>query len=202
MEFKFKKADLGVFSTSDSDAAVRELKKGARLIGLTNGQFSLIDMIYSILKKTGPAHVVCATWSAGIKDAHQCKWMQDTNLIRSFQLLTDHSYATRQKKYAKSITELFGAENIRTAEMHAKFVLIHNESWKVCIRSSMNLNANKTCECYEIDCDEEIFDFFMSWVKHHFGAMPAGFEKSSRKARKSMDDYFSKMNQNMKGWWK
>src|SRR5690606_14254606 len=129
--FRFKAAEIGAFNDSTADAALSGFAKGCHILGMTMGQFSLIDMITSLLKKTGPADVYIATWSAGIKDAHQVRWMMDTNLIRGIRLLTDHSYVNRQKRYAASIEDLFGPENIRTSEMHAKFVLIGNEDYSV-----------------------------------------------------------------------
>jgi len=50
------------------DAVLDRLHPGGQVIGLTMGQWSLIDLLHSILKKTGPANVVIATWSAGIKE--------------------------------------------------------------------------------------------------------------------------------------
>tara|TARA_R110001599_G_scaffold332511_1_gene547976 strand:- start:23631 stop:24284 length:654 start_codon:yes stop_codon:yes gene_type:complete len=197
--FRFKTAELGVFSTSETRPVLADFEKGVRLMGLSQGKFSLIDLIHGILKKTGPAHVACCTWSAGIKDAHQIKWMMDSDLMLSFKLLTDHSYSTRQKKYAVSIEDLFGKENIRTSETHAKYTLIHNEEFKVTVRTSMNLNANKTCETFEIDEDDRIFDFYMDFVEHTFGTMPKGFESSSFKANKSLNQFFS-VNKNMQQW--
>lgn len=200
MNFRFKKAELGVFSTKDSDVVIRGLAHGARIMGLTRGEFSLIDLIHSILKKTGPAHVVCCTWSAGIKDVHQVKWLQDSELLRSFKLVTDHSFKTRQNKYALAIEDLFGLDNIRTSEIHAKFCLIHNEAWSVCIRTSMNLNANRTCESFEIDDDREIFDFYMRFIEHTFGTMPSGFVSESWKVAASLDKYFNDQNKNTSRW--
>lgn len=192
MKFRFKKAEIGKYKNIDPVHCIDKLSHGCRILGLTRGQFSLIDLIFAILEKVGPSHVICTTWSAGIKDAHQVRWMVDTNLIKSFKLITDHSYSTRQSKYALSLEELFGKENIRTSEIHAKFTLIHNESFKICIRTSMNLNANKTCENFEIDEDLEIFNFYMDFVEHHFGHMPKGFEESSRVVNKNLDKYFGK----------
>jgi 3D (Asp-Asp-Asp) domain-containing protein len=124
----------------------------------------------------------------------------NTNLIRSFKLITDHSYSTRQKKYALSLTELFGKENIRTSEIHAKFTLIHNENYKVTIRTSMNLNANRTCENLEIDEDEEVFKFYMDFIEHTFGEMPEGFTSESSIVNKKLDLFFNK-KQEVKKWW-
>lgn len=200
MNFRFKQAELGVFSTKDSDAVVHGLAHGSRIMGLTRGEFSLIDLIHSILKKTGSAHVVCCTWSAGIKDVHQVRWLLDSDLIRTFKLITDHSYKTRQKNYALAIEDLFGLDNIRTSEIHAKFVLIHNEAWAVCIRSSMNLNANRTCESFEIDDDREVFDFYMRFITHTFGEMPSGFVSENWKVSAALDKFFNTENKATKHW--
>ena len=163
------------------------MKPGLRLIGLTRGQFSLIDLIYSILQRVGGSEVVCVTWSAGIKDANTVKWMLDTDLIRKFMLCTDHSYKTRQAKYAVQLSELFGDENIRTSDVHAKFVLIRSERLFLTIRTSMNLNANRTCESFEIDESKEIFDFYFGFVRETFGEMPGGFVTDSATVNRALD---------------
>jgi hypothetical protein len=190
--FKFKQADIGKFNTNSNDVATL-INKGSRVMGLTDGRFSLIDLIRSLLTVTGPADVVATTWSAGIKDANQVAWMKNSSLIRSFTLVTDHSYVNRQKAYAINLEQLFGKENIRTSEVHAKFTLISNEDWKICIRTSMNLNANKTCESFEIDENSEIFDFYHSFVKHVFDNQPAGMISDTGSAERSMNSFFGKV---------
>jgi hypothetical protein len=196
--FRFKESELGVF-TANSDLAISALEKNSRIIGLTRGDFSLIDLIHSILKKIGQSKIILCTWSAGIKDANQVKWMLNSGLIQSFTLVTDHSYVTRQKKYALAVEELFGKENIRTSEIHAKFVLIQNDDWNICIRTSMNLNANKTCETFEIDDDKNIFNFYRKFVDETFSNTPNGFEQKSWVVNAALDKYFlENKDQNIK----
>jgi hypothetical protein len=187
--FRFKESELGVFS-GNSDSAISNLEKGKRIIGLTRGDFSLIDLIHSILKKTGPSKIILCTWSAGIKDANQVKWMLNSGLIQAFTLVTDHSYVTRQAKYAMAVEDLFGKENIRTSEVHAKFVLIQNENWNIAIRTSMNLNANRTCETFEIDDDIEIFKFYRNFIDETFKNTPDGFEQKSWVVNAALDKFF------------
>lgn len=196
--FRFKTAELGFFQDKSSDPAVANFKKDCRIIGLTNGHFSLIDLIYSILKKTGKANVIIATWSAGIKDAHQVKWMIDTNLINNFKILTDHSYKTRQAKYAASLEDIFGIENIRTSEMHAKFVIIENDNYKVAIRSSMNLNANRTCELFEVDESSDICNFLKDYVNFTFENMDFGFVDDTANVNRVVKNFFLKHGNNPK----
>lgn len=192
--FRFKKSDLGVFSCS-ADSAIKTLTKGNRIIGLTRGDFSLIDLIHSILKKIGKSKVICCTWSAGIKDANQVKWLLDSNLIESFTLVTDHSYVTRQKKYALAIEDLFGKDNIRTSEIHAKFVLIQNSDWNIAIRTSMNLNANKTCETFEVDDDLKIFNFYRKFIDETFKNTSSGFEEKSWVVNSALNKFFNQEKQ-------
>jgi hypothetical protein len=163
--------------TSASEVA-RRIKKDCRIIGLTRGQFSLIDLIYSTLQEVGPSDVVVATWSAGIKDANTVKWMCDTDLINNFLLLTDHSYKGRTAKYALQVEELFGAERIRCTRIHAKFVLIKSKDMFITIRTSMNLNANHACENFEIDEGGLIYKFYDDYVRGIVGEMPKGFDVS------------------------
>lgn len=191
-KFRFKKSEIGVFQQDAAKFALHGFEKDCHLMGLTMGQFSLIDMIHETLKLTGPADLYIATWSAGIKDAHQVKWMLDTDLIRGVRLLTDHSYVNRQSKYAMAIEELFGRENIRSSEMHAKFVIIKNEEYSVTILSSMNLNANRTCETFTIYENAEICQFYMDFVNHHFDNMKDGWERSSSVARECVESFFAK----------
>lgn len=193
-----KKPLLNYIEKDSASQVARLIKKNCRLIGLTRGQFSLIDLIYSILQNIGRSDVICATWSAGIKDANTVKWMVDSNLINSFLLVTDHSYVTRQSKYAVQLTELFGKENIRTSELHAKFVLIKNEQYKICIRTSMNLNANRTCESFEIDDDYSIYSFYENFIVNTFGEMPKGFIAKSEIVNRSLDRIFGNLNNQFK----
>ena len=190
--FRFKKAEIGVFQEQGADAATSGFARGCHIIGLTMGQFSLIDMIHSILKKTGPADLYIATWSAGVKDATQVKWMIETSLVRGVRLLTDHSYVSRQSKYAMAIEDLFGRANIRSSEMHAKFVVIKNEEYTVTILSSMNLNANRTCETFTIYEDADITEFYMRFINHHFDNMRDGWERSSSVVRECAEAFFAK----------
>jgi hypothetical protein len=177
-------------ASNNARAIVDNTCAGARIVGLTRGAFSLLDLIHQYLLRFGAGDVIICTWSAGVKDARAVKWLQRTKLIRRLCIITDHSYSTRQKTYAVELESLFGRENIRTSEIHAKFVLIDTGSIKICIRSSMNLNANRTCESFEIDASDDVYAFYhgfaMSVIKH----MPEGFTASSAVANDALDNVF------------
>lgn len=185
-----KTAILAKYGFQNAKTAMSIFEPNCRIIGLTRGQFSLIDLISAILEKTGQADIICCTWSAGIKDAKQMSVLKNNGNIKSFKIVTDHSYATRQKQYAITLEELFGVENIATTEIHAKFILIKNEKFNVVIRTSMNLNANKTCENYEIDDCENIYNFYNDFLNGVFENMPKGFTQSSTIVNNALNTIF------------
>jgi len=169
--------------------AVSGFAKGGRVIGLTKGQFSLLHLIREILEHTGRADVTISTWSAGLYDASALYELKQSGKIKSVLIITDRSYITRQKEYATTLERAFGKECIRTTNTHAKFVLISNDEWSVCIRSSMNLNENKRCENFDIDDDQDIFNFYQGFCDEIFEKMPSGFTES----RAIVDPVFSEI---------
>lgn len=159
--------------------ALEGFEPGGRVVGLTKGQFSLIDMVNVLLEKIGPADVVISTWSAGLRDTTALQEMKESGRVRSVTIITDRSYPTRQPGYALSMEEAFGKENIRTTNTHAKFVLLKSDTCSVCIRSSMNLNKNDRCENFDVDDDPDIFGFFNDFVQEVFQKSPLqGFIES------------------------
>ena len=119
---------------------------------LTNGQFSLLDLVEATLDITGPADVLISTWSAGFYDIDRAEKFRDNGLMRTVRFIMDSSDKRGQAKTG-DIASLFGEDAIRTTRTHAKFVTITNESWNVVIQTSMNLNKNPRNEQFSmIDC--------------------------------------------------
>jgi hypothetical protein len=185
-------AHLEYFKNESASQVASRISQHKRVMGLTMGQFSLIDLIHEILKKVGPSDVIIATWSAGIKDIRTIEWMKDTSLLRSFNFIVDHSYVTRKAQYVLEIQDIVGIENIFTSEIHAKFVLIAAADTKITIRTSMNLNANKTCETFEMDQDDEIYAFYHGFASEIMGVSTPGFLKDSSIASENLSRAFNK----------
>lgn len=174
----------------NADKAIEGFNKNNRVCGLTNGEFSLISLIDSVLKKTGKAKVIISTWSAGVYDATAISDLIDSGLITDFKIILDRSYKIRQAQYATTVEELFKPENIRTTNTHSKFVLIYNEEWTVCIRSSMNLNENKRCENFDIDNDIDIFNLFKTFSDELFEKQVPGVIESRGIVDKNFQSLF------------
>ena len=144
------------------------------IVGLTHGQFSLLDLIEATLEITGPAHLAVATWSAGLYDAHAAARFKADGRLLSVRFVMDSASQKRGQASTVDIADLFGVESIRTTRSHAKFAIVTNDTWRVVITSSMNLNLNPRVEQFEMTEDADRAAFFLAWVDELFDTVPAG----------------------------
>lgn len=185
-----KKALTYRFGLQFAKESIKGFGKNGKVCGLTNGAFSLISLIEAVLDVTGPADVTISTWSAGLYDASALNSLMASGTVRDVRLILDRSFKTRQAGYSLYIQDVFKEENIRTTNTHAKFVLIHNDTYNICIRSSMNLNENKRCENFDIDDDLDIYNLFNTFADELFSKMPKGIIESRSKVDPVFDRLF------------
>lgn len=159
-----RSAKFRVACVETAVAAIGQLSKGCRVIGITKGQFSLLDLIRACLTFTGPVHMVLSTWTTGIRDAENAGWLLEKGDLLSVEMLTDRSFQTRQPKYCRRVRQIFGDDSILVTRTHAKFALLYNDDWSLVIRSSMNLNRNPRFEQFDIDDDAEMLAYFQDFV--------------------------------------
>lgn len=165
---------IALVKTSSAASAIGPLLPGMEVFCLTFGQFSLIDAVEYLVHSAGKCQVVVSTWTAAVADAERAKRMLDIGNIERFRLVVDRSFIARQPVYCARVTELFGPDAIRTTRTHAKFALIHNDHWSLCLRTSMNLNANPRLESLEISDDPDLVAFMLEIVDGLYEETPPG----------------------------
>jgi len=143
------------------------------VVGLTYGQFSLLDLIEATLEITGPADVAISTWSAGFYDVAAAERFRDSGMINRIRFVMDSS-AKRNQATVGDVTELFGEDSVRATRSHAKFTLIQNDEWDVLITTSMNLNLNPRLEQFEMTDDPERAQLFRAFVDEVWTELAAG----------------------------
>jgi len=171
---KVRKARHRLSKVANARDTIAGFEQGTDIVGLTYGQFSLLDLIEATLEVTGPAAVTISTWSAGFYDVDAAVRFRDNGLLTSCRFLMDSS-AKRGQATPGDVAELFGQDSIRTSRSHAKFVLIGNGDWHVVITSSMNLNLNPRLEQFEMTDDPERYAFFMGFVESVWTDLPEGW---------------------------
>ena len=172
-------AKLRMACVASAKEAIGKLEPGFRLVGLTKGQFSMLDLVRAVLQQTGPAKLRITTWTMGIRDAETAGYLLQQGQITGLQLLTDRSFPGRQPGYCDRVRQLFGEDAIRVTNIHAKIALIENDAWSVCIRGSMNLTRNPRFEQFDIDDDRAICGHFGKLFDELMEAAPPGWNNDN-----------------------
>lgn len=151
---------------------------GCRVVGVTKGLFSLLDLIEEVLHQCGPSAVTVSTWTPGIAEMERVFQLLRTEMVTDFRLLVDRSFVGRHPKYAVRITDMFGSEAIRQTRTHMKVALIRNDAVSIAIRTSMNFNTNPRLEQYDLDDDRLIYDLFDGVITELAEMVPPGLYAS------------------------
>lgn len=181
MKRKSPKRTMKISPHQAAWGCIGELTKNCSIVGVTKGQFSLLDLIKAVSNQIGPAALTVATWSTGIRDTQNLGPLIDQGAFTSVSLCLDRSFSGRQPQYVEEVIKVWGEENIRMTRSHAKFFLLRNEDWNICVRSSMNLNRNPRLEQFDLDDSIELCEFFEGIIDEIFEKMPPGLTKSTRK---------------------
>jgi hypothetical protein len=156
-----------VFRESGTQTAaeiIGPLKPGDDICGITNGQFSLVDVIEHLLSLTGPADVAIATWTMGIYDAEQAYKVVSDKRIRSMRFIVDPSMFSRRKELTSVLVRGFGPDAFRAVNSHAKFATLRGDKLALAVRSSMNLNRNERVESFDVTACDKMTAFYEKLV--------------------------------------
>lgn len=160
--------------------AIGDLVPGVRVVGITKGRFSILDLVEELLRQTGPAALTVSTWTPGAAEMERVFALLGTGLVTGFRLLVDRSFPGRKPHYAARVAALFGAGAVRLTRTHAKFALVSSGAWRITVRTSMNFNANPRLEQFDLDDDDAIFTFFDGVVAELERHVPAGVDADER----------------------
>lgn len=152
--------------------AIAGLDHTTEIFGFTKGQFSLLDLIGAVLDTTGPAHLSISTWTAAPYELQSLGAMLQRGDILGTRWLIDFSMARREPATTAQLRETFGPDNIRVAQNHAKWAIFQNPTWRVVLRSSMNLNMNPRFEDFQIAHDPDLAKFLNALLDQIWAIQP------------------------------
>lgn len=183
-----RKAVITSTARGNARQAIGTISPGCRVIGLTKGQFSLLDVIAAVLAQVGPASVTVSTWTQGKAEIDGVAKLLQAHKITDFRLLVDRSFVARQPGYIRQIQAKLGADAIRQTKTHAKFALIAGGEYRITIRTSMNFNHNSRLEQFDLDDDPAIYNFFNDAVDRLFTVVPAGVDITHAEVTEGFND--------------
>ena len=159
---------------------IGEIVPGLALAALTNGQFSMIDIVEYVLREIGPADLALSTWTTGINDERQAAAFYRNGLVRSARFMVDPLMFDRRPEVVGPMVEAFGVSAFRAVNTHAKFAVMSNERFAVTVRGSMNLNKNARLENFDLSESREVAALYLAIVDAAFSrSFTEGVQRSA-----------------------
>ena len=126
---------------------VATARSGTAAYGLTDGRWSVSDMLLAMVEGSGgAADCVFATWTAGQADLKRAKRLLNEGVFAKVLWIFDRSMKTRHPEYLHLIEDTWGSESVLFLHFHAKFFLV--DDWLYL--TSANLNENRRIENYSL----------------------------------------------------
>lgn len=120
------------------------------------GRFAQHDLLFYLLRQTGPAHVEVATWSICTEAMERIPRLVSDGTILTIRFILDPRVKVRNPLPLQILIKNFPYV---LAPCHAKVTLIHNEDWNVSVITSQNMTRNPRMERGVISTYPEIFKF-------------------------------------------
>ena len=139
-----------------------ELKPGFVTLFASAGLWSMHDLLFWILDKTGPARVVSATWSITDEPATQIARRLHEGIITELHFLFDVRVKIRSEKVYTFVKHQ--AATCRLSACHAKAFVVENDSWSVAVVGSANFTNNPRIESGVLLVSREAAEFTRSWI--------------------------------------
>ena len=111
------------YSLSGAEAFIGKLRPGETVLGVTNGQFSLSDVVECIADWVGNCELDIATWTAAGADAARMIEIAQSGRVSSMRWMVDNIFIKRQPGLVKALLKQFGKDSIRITKTHAKFAV-------------------------------------------------------------------------------
>ena len=147
---------------SDLSDVLPTLEMGDILEYFTHGRFSMHNLIEYVLRVTGPADVLIATWAMTEAPLRTISRLKNEGKILKLQCMLEHKVPGHNPKSYAYAKEIF--DEIWLGRNHAKVVVIENENWAVVITTSANLTRNRRIEAGDIKCSRESAEFNRKWI--------------------------------------
>jgi hypothetical protein len=160
------------------------------LFVLMGGDFSLLDAALHVAREIGPCHLSAWAWVVGEYDVDAIAEWHARGALLSASLLLDRcaeDAGIRGVSPGDMWREAFGGASVRVCRVHSKAMRLWNDTSRVLLRGSANLNRNDRLENLDISEGGPEFDMF-AVVEAEIAPLPKGCSYRQARAVSRVDD--------------
>lgn len=129
---------------------------------VSNGNWSMHQMLMALLEITGPAAVVISSYAMGETPARVLAQLKEDKTITSLYVLIDDRVDTRSAGSAQLVKSI--ADEYALVSTHAKVTVVFNERHHITVVGSANYTENKRFECGIVTTCRNAFEFNTKWI--------------------------------------
>jgi len=138
------------------------VKKEATVYWVSNGDWSMHEMLMALLDITGPAHVSISSYAMSESPARILALLKEKGSILSLSCVLDNRIDVRT---AGSFQLMKGiSDRLILVDTHAKVTVITNELWSISVIGSANYTENKRYESGIITTNPFAVAMQLKWI--------------------------------------
>lgn len=139
-----------------------KLKKDCCFQFVSEGQWSMHNLLRSILKITGEADVYISSYAFSELPARVIARVKETGLIRKLNCIIDNRIDVRSAGALQLMTNT--CDKLKLCATHAKVTVVKNEEYSFSVICSANYTTNKRYEAGIIVENERVADGNIQWI--------------------------------------
>ncbi len=151
-----------ITSTMKLREVTEKVDHGKTVHWVSRGDWSMHQLLYKLLEKTGPADVYISSYAFSEKPARALADMKHNGIIQKLFCVIDSRIDVRSASALAMIKNMADYHKLTTT--HAKVTLIKNKNWLLTVVGSANYTTNKRYETGFICSDAEVFNLHQTWI--------------------------------------
>ena len=145
---------------------VNAIEGGKTIHFISDGDWSISDLVMLLLKKYEPADLYFSTYALRETQTRQLVLAQQDGILKSVNMLIDYRAKTRTPEVLQLSSNNFN--KIEYIPIHAKVAVIKSDKGTITICGSANWTNNPRIEYGCVSTDNELAEFHITWFNELF----------------------------------
>jgi hypothetical protein len=141
---------------------IANVKDRHTVFWVSEGEWSMHQLLLSLLDLTGPADIMISSYAMGEMPARTLATLKSDAVIKKLSIILDDRVDVRTPGSLQLIRSI--ADEFNLVKTHAKVTLINTAEWKISVIGSANYTDNKRYEAGIITSDQNAFEFNSKWI--------------------------------------
>lgn len=143
-------------------SVIKLIQPGANVFWVSDGKWSMHEMLIALLNITGPAEVFISSYAMSETPARILTQLKNAGDIKQLNCVLDNRVDVRSAGSYQLMLSM--CDKLVLVKTHAKVTVIVNDKWKVAVIGSANYTENERYEAGIITLFDDAVDMQLRWI--------------------------------------